>query len=134
MTVSVVEGLGIVALITLFAVILFTLQSKYWESIEKQLYLTAADVISRDLSGLVSLSASAPGDATINHEIKFKTVYNGKLDNRVITISKVDESDILEKSSYAVDSISTSFSGKKSFVIKKTRENNKNKYSFEAIG
>lgn len=130
----VIDALGIVAVIAVSITILFVLLSVYEEDMKKQLDLTAADVVSRDLSGLISISASAPSNIKINYEIKFKIAYNGKLDNRVITLSKVDEPEISERSSYAVDSISTSFSGKKSFTIKKIMENNKNKYIFEAIG
>lgn len=95
--------------------------------------LSSAEVVARDLAGIVSISGASPDQITIRYDVEFKGIsYNVELKDRMITVVRLEKNKKPSdpaKITYAVDSLSKDIEDAKSFVIEKKD----GKYYFEAV-
>jgi len=83
---EIVEAVGILALIAMIILIL-TQIPKIFTEFFNLLALASANVVSRDLAGLISVSAVAPKDITIEYAgASDKITYNVQLEDRTIAV------------------------------------------------
>ncbi len=96
----------------------------------KMMILAKAEIVARDIAGLITVSGAAPEEIIIHYETPSEDItYNVDIDGRVVNVEMLGEEKIIEKSSSrsGVDP-DTSLKDAKTFTILKIREGQKNTY------
>ncbi len=95
--------------------------------------LTSAEIVTRDLAGLISISGAAPDKIIITYAIEKEGVsYNVDLQDRVITVVRLSEGSKPSdpaKTTYVIGFVNKIVEDAKTFVVEKKD----GKYDFEVI-
>lgn len=101
------------------------------------LSLSTSDVVAHDLAGLISMSAAAPDDITIEYHGRVKQInYTVELKDRNITVEMIIDGEPQERSVvnvFAVSDLQGKFENSKKFEVKKRRSRFDNDYYFDVI-
>ncbi len=87
---------------------------------------SSPEVVSKDLASLISITVASSSNITIDYEIPLGVNYDVDIDERKVTVSKNGEEE--EASSPILIDLKGSFSDIDEFTIKKTIEENQEKY------
>jgi hypothetical protein len=129
--------LKVLWMVFLFAimVILIMMLPNLAEDLFKMIALASADVVSKDLAGLISISGAAPEKIVITYQTPSKEFfYDVKIKDRIVDVKMIGEGKAVISNATARCAVDpeASFKNVQKFVIEKTMENGKNKYKVEA--
>lgn len=123
-----------IIIVAMAAVALFFISNfmNFMMDVQKLFALASAEVVSRDLAGLISVSGSEPEEITIFYGgISEEVSYDIKLENRKIEVKMLDEEkEVIGgpiEEGYAVDPPPRTIYDKRYFIIGKRED----KYFFE---
>ena len=94
------------------------------QSISKVITTASAELVAKDLAGLTTISAAAPGNISISYEVEAGSInFNVDMKDRVVNVNMLDGGKAVQTSSskIAID-IESHLLATKYFMIEKTRE------------
>ncbi|MEM5843926.1 MAG: hypothetical protein QW841_01645 [Candidatus Aenigmatarchaeota archaeon] len=125
---KIVDMLTVLGLVVCFLILLMQIP-KIYKDVFDMLALSSADVVSRDIAGLISISAAAPHKITLIYNTTYKEVsYTVELKDRVATVTYILKGEAQDSvsSPYAIDNLNTKIENQKCFMV--TKDQN---YRFE---
>jgi len=124
----------IISLLTLM--ILATIFPKAFDLVMEFLSQASSDIVSNQLSALITVSGAAPNYIRIDYSPTDKITYSVSSSNRRLTVKPNYNSPFLKslesQTLYAVNLTDFSYSNVNDFIIEKKNENGKSVYSFFA--
>jgi hypothetical protein len=118
---DIVDMLTVLGLIVCFIMLLMQVP-KIYKDVFDMLALSSAEVVSRDIAGLISISAAAPYKATLIYNTTYReTSYTVELKNRQATVTYILKGESRETATapYAVDNLNKKIENQKCFMISK---------------
>lgn len=132
---EVIEILVFIAFAFVFVLLLAVILPKYLSDINKLFSLISADVVAKDLSGLITVSGVAANKITIYYSPSDVVTYNVDIKDRIVNVELLESKDkVKEKSSPEKTAVDPQLqeSNVNSFTIMKSIENNQIVYEVVA--
>jgi hypothetical protein len=132
---EVIEILVFIAFAFVFVFLLAVILPKYLYDINKLFSLISADVVAKDLSGLITVSGVVTNKITIYYSPSGVVTYNVGIKDRIVNVELLESKDkVKEKSSPEKTAVDPQLqeSNVNSFTIMKSIENNQIVYEVMA--
>lgn len=134
--INVADALGLLVIAAAFVLILAKIPQIFHDFFTL-LALSFSEVVSRDLAGMISISAAAPNEIEIEYRAMVKEFnYTVELRERTINVTMLRDSEAWAPPSlqtYPVDGLNKKIENKRDFKVRKWRIGLDNYFDFEAI-